>query len=1209
MVRIRYARLGGSTHINLFSGLLNKATRLPGLASRKTLAVVAALGILASPLVGVASPASAQNCQVGFRGNFNGGTGTEADPWQIATVDQLRLIDTQYSTRSCLSRNLFFRQTADLDLSSYENWQPIPSYGMGTTVYNFDGGNFYITGLRITSPSPTNIGNGVFSKLGGVSKNIRVIAPQISGGGSAGGIAAILEGSLSNSSVEGGSISGTSYVGGIIGNLPNSTSLSYSWSSAKVEATTGVAGGLVGSQGGAMSNSYFLGTVNSPRTIGGLIGQAYNNYSTETGYLKQSYSASGLSGSGRGGLVGIDETLDYSGGISFWDSEISGVSNFKIGGSGKGTTPEPVGKTTAQMKDFATFGPAGAAWKISNGTGTFNSSTAIWGICSSANGGYPFLLWQDSTGKACLTPDRPTSISAAISDGAAAVSWSSPSAAGASSVASYTVTSYPGARTCIATAPNLSCSVTGLTNGTSYTFGVTATNASGTGWSGWSNTRVTPLAPPTGAITGTPTATAGDASAAVSWTNTATSGVTGYLVTANPGGRTCTTALMTCTVTGLTNGTPHTFTVKKTNSAGASSTSSTASVAVTPLGAPDAPGAPTVSEVSNSQATLSWVAPVNNGGSSVTEYTVTSTPGSLSCTVTVLTCTLSGLTNGQAYTFAVKAKNSSNYGVNSASSSAATPRTTPGTPTSVTGASVGDSHVVVQWAAPTSNGGADITEYQVRAYDGADISRGVCTVNLPAALSCDVTGLTNGVPYTFGVIAYNSAGYGTRSTVSVSYTPLSKPGAPTAVQVLAGDESVLVTWMPPTNTGGAELTSYTATSTPGGHTCTATAPSTICFVPGLTNGQAYTFTVTARSAAFATVGESNASIASDSVTPLTTPGAPTFTSLTPGNGYLAASFSPPTSDGGSTITRYDYSVDNGANWIAFGSVLTSSPQRITGLTTGVSYDVLIRAVNAAGAGPATLAQSATFVTAPAAPSAVTGVAGDRGVTLAWTAPTMTGGRALVSYTATALPGGASCTVLPPITTCDITGLTNGVNYTFTVSATNTIGTGASSVATAAMKPMSPAVSNVTFEIVIAVVVGDPVAGGSAEFSSSGLEPSSTWELVVRSTPRMLASGTSGAAGTMMGSAVIPAGLGAGWHSLTLSGRNYLGYQASSTTWFEINASGELIGASGIDPSLARAAEQNRLAQTGLATREIALLAFALMALGFVLTRRRTRQTT
>lgn len=618
------------------------------------------------------------------------------------------------------------------------------------------------------------------------------------------------------------------------------------------------------------------------------------------------------------------------------------------------------------------------------------------------------------------------------------------------------------------------------------------------------------------------------------------------------------------------------------------------------------PGPPTTpsATASGTSATVTWVAPTKSGNTSITSYTVTSSPDSRTCTATASerSCTVTGLTTGQSYSLTVTATNTLGTGAASTAVTV-TPRVIPtevidGIPVAVEG----NESALVSW---TNKSSLNVTGYEVTASPGGSTCTAV--TSLVSDPSCTVPNLVNGTSYTFTVKTTNSAGASLFvSSPSAMYVPRTFPSAPTSVQVLAGDESVLVTWMPPTNTGGTALTSYTATSNPGGHTCTATAPSTICFVPGLTNGQAYTFTVTARSAAFATVGESNASIASDSVTPLTTPGAPTFTSLTPGNGYLAASFSPPTSDGGSAITRYDYSVDNGAHWFAFGSVSTSAPQRITGLSTGVSYDVLIRAVNAAGAGPSTSAQTATFVTAPAAPSGVTGVAGDNGVALAWTAPTMTGGRALVSYTATALPGGASCTVLAPITTCDITGLTNGVKYTFTVTATNTIGTGTPSLATAAMKPISPAASNVTFEIVIAVVVGDPVAGGSAEFSSTGLEPSSPWDLIVRSTPRVLSSGTSGAAGTILGNAVIPTGLEAGWHSLTLSGRNYLGYQVSSTTWFEINASGELMGASSIDP---KTLEQNRLAQTGQATREIALLAFALMAVGFVLTRRRTRQTT
>ncbi len=86
---------------------------------------------------------------------------------------------------------------------------------------------------------------------------------------------------------------------------------------------------------------------------------------------------------------------------------------------------------------------------------------------------------------------------------------------------------------------------------------------------------------PTGA-----TATAGDSQAIVSWDAPATNSgavLTGYLVTASPGGATCTTTgALTCTVTGLTNGTAYTFTVQATNDTGAGAPS-VASAPVTPF--------------------------------------------------------------------------------------------------------------------------------------------------------------------------------------------------------------------------------------------------------------------------------------------------------------------------------------------------------------------------------------------------------------------------------------------------------------------------------------------------------------------------------------------------------------------------------------------------------------------------------------------------
>jgi putative cell wall-binding protein len=161
------------------------------------------------------------------------------------------------------------------------------------------------------------------------------------------------------------------------------------------------------------------------------------------------------------------------------------------------------------------------------------------------------------------------------------------------------------------------------------------------------------------------------------------------------------------------------------------------------------------------------------------------------------------------------------------------------------------------------------------------------------------------------------------------------------------------------------------------------------------------------------------------------------------------SWTVPTADGGSAITGYVLTPSSGSP-VSLGAGVTT--YTVTGLTNGTPYTFTIAAVNAVGAGAASVVSAAATPApvVPDAPTAVIASAGDGHVMLGWIAPVDDGGSPITGYVIT--PSAGSPITVGDVTTYAVPGLTNGTSYTFTVAAVNAVGTGVDSAASSATTP-------------------------------------------------------------------------------------------------------------------------------------------------------------
>lgn len=334
---------------------------------------------------------------------FAGGSGTAEDPYQIATAEQLNAIRGEYLDDHYI-------MTADIDLSSYGNWNPIAEF-----TGSFDGANHSISNLTVSS---SEFSVGLFGTIGDYNdppstiaevKNLTLVNVDVSGSTSYGNKVGALAGNIVNAKINKCSVSGSvsgggniyCQIGGCAGDADNSEITEVSFNGSVSTNSSGASGAVLGiASNCTVSKCSSTGSVTGQDNSGGLCGEAENST------IEDSHTSSSVSGYGEsvGGFLGrsTDSNIDksFANGTVNNTCETCSTDVF-IGSPSGGTTTNSFydksvnagtpdngsaeGKTTEQMKTPLPYLNAGF-------------DPAIWYLDVDINNGYPGLLWEYPAG-------------------------------------------------------------------------------------------------------------------------------------------------------------------------------------------------------------------------------------------------------------------------------------------------------------------------------------------------------------------------------------------------------------------------------------------------------------------------------------------------------------------------------------------------------------------------------------------------------------------------------------------------------------------------------------------------------------------------------------------------------------------------------------------------------------------------------------------
>jgi fibronectin type 3 domain-containing protein len=475
--------------------------------------------------------------------------------------------------------------------------------------------------------------------------------------------------------------------------------------------------------------------------------------------------------------------------------------------------------------------------------------------------------------------------------------------------------------------------------------------------------------------------------------------------------------VLTYTDTGLPNGATRWYKISAVNDAGEGAQSSSASGTTF-----DVPSAPTGISASvgpgAGELKLTWNAPSSDGGLAITNYKLyraTSNGGTYSLTATlgsVLTYTDTGLPNGATRWYKVSATNAAGEGAQSSSASATT-FDVPGAPASLTAtAGPGIGEIKLTWQAPSTNGGAAITDYKLYR---ATTSGGTYSLaaTLGNVLTFTDTALGHGATRYYKVSAANLVGDSAQSS-SASGTTFDLPSEPRNLAATSGPGAgeISLSWQAPTSNGGTAITGYKiyrATTSGGPYSAIASLGSVLSYKDtGLPSSATRYYKVSAGNL----VGEGPQSTEASATSPaIVPPSAPLNLAATPGPGagQIKLTWQAPAQDGGAPVTSYGvYRAESSSGpytkITTVGSVLTHTD---AGLPNGATRWYKIAAINQAGEGaPSTSASARTF-DKPTAPRNVDTEATlgfhvtldhiGLAIKLSWDAPTDDGGTPITGY--------------------------------------------------------------------------------------------------------------------------------------------------------------------------------------------------------------------